>query len=501
MGRRTPSVLIVGSGISGIGAAEKVHKNGFQNIRILEATGRTGGRIRTQKFAKGLAEMGAQWIHGPSPENPVFQLSSQYNLVGPDALREENQKVDVGGHPPDIPVIYSSSGKEINPTLVENVTNLYYEWLEKSRNFTKDTCSPDDSVGSFMRREILRSSKEWNKDVSELNMAILRALLNVECCVSGTHSMDHVALCPFGEYTMFLGLDCTFPKGYESLVNRIKANLPNDTVLLNKPVKRINWNGSFQGNDSNAHPVRVQCEDGDTFVADHVIVTVPLGFLKKHADDFLSPPLPPSKKQAIKKLGFGTMNKILLEFEKPFWDPNTTYIQLVWEGDSPLTESQKDLRKHWVKKLSGFVVLDPPGQLGHVLCGFMAGKESEYMETLSDEEVVSSMTSLLRQFTGNPELPPPISILRSQWHSQPYTGGSYSYVAVGSSGNDIEVLAEPLPKERNAAKPLQVLFAGEATERNFYSTTHGALMSGWREAQRLIDQYPELGAAVRKAKL
>lgn len=38
-------------------------------------------------------------------------------------------------------------------------------------------------------------------------------------------------------------------------------------------------------------------------------------------------------------------------------------------------------------------------------------------------------------------------MLRSQWHSAPYTRGSYSYVAVGSSGDDIDVLAQPLPEE------------------------------------------------------
>lgn len=37
---------------------------------------------------------------------------------------------------------------------------------------------------------------------------------------------------------------------------------------------------------------------------------------------------------------------------------------------------------------------------GHVLCGFIAGEESEYMETLSDAEVLSTMTRVLRTLTG-----------------------------------------------------------------------------------------------------
>ncbi|XP_075697944.1 peroxisomal N(1)-acetyl-spermine/spermidine oxidase [Rhinoderma darwinii] len=496
---RDPVVVIVGAGISGIVAAEKLHRRGFLNIKVLEATGRTGGRIRTQSFAKGLVEIGAQWIHGPSPANPVFQLASQFSLLGPDALLEENQKMNIEGHPSSIPVVYSSSGKKISPEVVTNITALYYTWLNKAQNLTD--CDPVASVGSFIRQQVVQSSQEWDQDMVEINMALLRGLLNVECCVSGTHSMNYVGLCPYGEYTMLPGLDCTFPRGYESLVNHIKAPLPDGTVVLNKAVKSIDWNGSFHGGNSHVYPVKVQCEDGDSFVADHVIVTVPLGFLKKRSLDFLSPPLPPGKIQAIKNLGFGTNNKILLEFEKPFWDPNTTLIQTVWEGDSPLTEPKKDLKQNWMRKLCIFVVLEPPEQLGHVLCGFIAGEESEFMETLTDEEILSSMTDFFRTFTGNPELPPPISILRSQWHSQPYTGGSYSYVAVGSSGSDVDNLAEPLPTHEEALKPLQVLFAGEATERNFYSTTHGALISGRREAQRLIDRYPKLGAAANKAKL
>lgn len=44
-------------------------------------------------------------------------------------------------------------------------------------------------------------------------------------------------------------------------------------------------------------------------------------------------------------------------------------------------------------------------------------------------------------------------------------------------------------------QPLQVLFAGEATHRKYYSTTHGALLSGQREATRLMEMYKDLHRA------
>lgn len=68
--------------------------------------------------------------------------------------------------------------------------------------------------------------------------------------------------------------------GYSSLAERLLSDLPEGTVLFNKAVRTIHWQGSFreEGNDgSRVFPVRVECEDGDVFLADHVIITVPLG--------------------------------------------------------------------------------------------------------------------------------------------------------------------------------------------------------------------------------
>ncbi|XP_016775168.4 peroxisomal N(1)-acetyl-spermine/spermidine oxidase isoform X2 [Pan troglodytes] len=484
-----PRVLVVGGGIAGLGAAQRLcGHSAFPHLRVLEATARAGGRIRSERRFGGVVEVGAHWIHGPSRGNPVFQLAAEYGLLGEKELSEENQLVETGGHVGLPSVSYASSGASVSLQLVAEMATLFYGLIDQTREFLHAAETPVPSVGEYLKKEIGQHVAGWTEDeeTRKLKLAVLNSFFNLECCVSGTHSMDLVALAPFGEYTVLPGLDCTFSKGYQGLTNCMMAALPEDTVVFEKPVKTIHWNGSFQeaAFPGETFPVSVECEDGDRFPAHHVIVTVPLGFLKEHLDTFFDPPLPAEKAEAIRKIGFGTNNKIFLEFEEPFWEPDCQLIQLVWEDTSPLEDAAPELQDAWFRKLIGFVVL-PAFASVHVLCGFIAGLESEFMETLSDEEVLLCLTQVLRRVTGNPRLPAPKSVLRSRWHSAPYTRGSYSYVAVGSTGGDLDLLAQPLPADGTGAQ-LQILFAGEATHRTFYSTTHGALLSGWREADRLL---------------
>lgn len=56
-------------------------------------------------------------------------------------------------------------------------------------------------------------------------------------------------------------------------------SLPKGTVLFDKPVKTIHWGRSDlkEASTDRFFGVQVECEDGEKFLADHVIVTVPLG--------------------------------------------------------------------------------------------------------------------------------------------------------------------------------------------------------------------------------
>ena len=65
-------------------------------------------------------------------------------------------------------------------------------------------------------------------------------------------------------------------------------------------------------------------------IADYVIVTCSLGVLKENAHNMFKPSLPSEKLTSISKLGFGTVDKIYLEFEEVFWEEDCAGIQLAW---------------------------------------------------------------------------------------------------------------------------------------------------------------------------
>ena len=101
------------------------------------------------------------------------------------------------------------------------------------------------------------------------------------------------------------------------------------------------------------------------------------------------------------------------------------------------------------------------------------------METLSEDQVKNDLMTRLKEF--KPDLPDPIKILISRWNSNQNTLGSYSFQTVNAVTADLG--------PRDLAKPVgngRILFAGKAMNEKHFSTVHGAVESGWREADRII---------------
>ncbi|XP_068579345.1 peroxisomal N(1)-acetyl-spermine/spermidine oxidase-like [Cebidichthys violaceus] len=481
-----PKTVIIGCGISGIAAAHRLVDAGFRHVRILEATARSGGRIKTDRLGNNITEIGASYIHGPSKENPVFCLAQDYGLLDPEALTPENQAMDVDERPLWVPNWFSSSGQKLSAEYMKPALELFNELLDDTFQFENQKETPWASVGHFMRSEARqRAAERWkdeDKSTRELLLCAISSMLKVECCTNAISTMDEMDLVGFNIYKGLPGLDCTLPGGFEDLIKKLMLEIPTDVVTYNLPVRCVHWNNT----ESGVNTVTVECDDGERIAADHVIVTVPLGYLKKHHSTLFCPPLPAHKLSSVQRQGFGTCNKIYVEFESPWWDADCEIIYLVWKDEEDVLDQVSN--ESWIRKMSTFTVLKSSERYSHVLCGWIAGHESEYMETLPEQEVRLSITELIRTFTGNPTITPK-RVLRSQWFHDPWTCGSYSHPAIGCTKQDLENMMEPLPTKGSQSQPLQVLFAGEATHPYYYSTVHGALLTGWREADRLISHY------------
>ncbi|XP_074532011.1 peroxisomal N(1)-acetyl-spermine/spermidine oxidase-like [Halichoeres trimaculatus] len=494
MADRGARIVIIGCGISGISAAHRLIHAGFQNVRILEATSRCGGRIKTDRLGDTITEIGASYIHGPSEENPLFCLARDYGLLDPEAANPENQAMDIDERPPWVSNFFSSSGQKLSAEEMSPALDLFNELIDDSSQLRVNEGNSWRSVGQFIKSEARkRAAERWgNKErtTREQLLCAVSAVLKGECCSSATHTMENIDLLGFSMYKSLPGLDCTIPGGFEGLVKNLMEELPADLVTYNQPVQRIHWNDT----ESRANTVTVECDGGQRIAADHVIVTVPLGYLKKHHSALFNPPLPTHKLNSIHRLGFGTCNKIYVEFGSRWWDADCEIIYLVWNDEEDVVDQVSDLKSSWIRKMSVFTVLKqakkaPTSEASsHVLCGWIAGHEAEHLEPLTEQEVRASLTGLFHTFTGDLSVTPQ-RILFTQWFRDRWTCGSYCHPAIGCSAKDLENMMEPLPTGDSQAQPLQVLFAGEATHPHFYSTVHGALLTGWREADRLIGHY------------
>ncbi|XP_004772895.1 spermine oxidase isoform X3 [Mustela nigripes] len=529
--RGQPRVVVIGAGLAGLAAAKALLEQGFTDVTVLEASSCIGGRVQSVKLGHATFELGATWIHG-SHGNPIYHLAEANGLleettdgersVGRISLYSKN----------GVACYLTNRGRRIPKDVVEEFSDLYNEVYNLTQEFFRHgkpvNAESQNSVGVFTREEVrnrIRDDPEDPEATKRLKLAMIQQYLKVESCESGSHSMDEVSLSAFGEWTEIPGAHHIIPSGFMRVVELLAKGIPAHVIQLGKPVRCVHWDQASarprgpeiepRGEGDHNHdageggqggeqprgdgrdedkqwPVLVECEDCEVIPADHVIVTVSLGVLKRQYTSFFRPGLPAEKVAAIHRLGIGTTDKIFLEFEEPFWGPECNSLQFVWEDEAE-SRTLTYLPELWYRKICGFDVLYPPERYGHVLSGWICGEEALVMEKCDDEAVAEICTEMLRQFTGNPNIPKPRRILRSAWGSNPYFRGSYSYTQVGSSGADVEKLAKPLPyTESSKTAPMQVLFSGEATHRKYYSTTHGALLSGQREAARLIEMYRDL---------
>ncbi|XP_043225185.1 peroxisomal N(1)-acetyl-spermine/spermidine oxidase-like isoform X1 [Amphibalanus amphitrite] len=452
-------VLIIGGGVSGLSAASCLVKNGITDFRLLEARGRLGGRVVGITVDQLKLQLGAMWIHGVLG-NPIYELAVRSGLIK-----------SIQDQPVHSLMACREDGRPIPFHIVQEVYDAYEQFMDRCVEYFLCKYEPPDgvrSVGEHIRLEVdlyLAGLPERERDVRRL---LFEYLLKREAVIAGAHSMDEVDLLECGTYCDLPGGNILLPEGYSSILGPLRQDVPPETLLLGHPVSQVSW-------AARPDRVTVTCESGRRLSAEHVVCTVPLGVLKERAERLFEPPLPAARTAAIQRLGFGTANKIFLEYDRPFLPANVTELLLAWGPTDP----SQPVAQRWQRKIYSFSKMSET-----LLLAWVVGEEAVHMETLPMDEVGRVCTEVLATFLDDPCVPRPKRTVCSGWKSQPYSRGSYSFIKTGSTQADIYTVGSPILAEDG--KTPRLLFAGEHCHPSFYSTVHGAYLTGRSAVQQIL---------------
>lgn len=420
-------IVVIGAGIAGLACAAELTRAG-EDVLVLEGRDRLGGRCWTDDRLGVPVDLGASWIHGVQ-HNPVMQMARRY---GCDVEPTDYTRL----------ALYDGSGKL--GKRVRDEALEFQGWLEgwcERLCYKHPRTRPDISMASAMAQDIDRGKTRIKLD----DMRIFDWSLHGMGLSEGV-DLGKVTLRYYEDDDPFVGGDALFRKGYRELIEDLAEGVD---VLLGHRVMHVTY--GEQG-------CVVTTDQGD-FEANRVVVTLPLGVLKKGEVTF-SPALPDDKQGAIEALGMGTLNKIAVRFERSFWGKETVLAKL----------SGPHRFAGWMLNLEAFV--DAP-----VLVGFMTHPPAHVGVQKSDEETLDDFLTDLEACFGD-AVEQVESYVVTRWQEDEWAYGAYSHVPVGSSGVCYDDLARTVDDV--------LYFAGEATHRDHPATAHGAAMSGLRVAEEIL---------------
>ncbi|XP_043470344.1 spermine oxidase-like [Leptopilina heterotoma] len=470
-----PSVIILGAGSAGIAAASRLFENGFKNVKILEAENRIGGRVFTTKFDDYLVDIGGQWVNG-EVGNVAFDLAWPLGLLEKgkaDWSSDSNEElIDSSGH------ILDKSEKADLLQFHKDVEKKLEEYIDDNENA---------SIGVKYKYELekfVKSHPKWRENKKGLTNAYNR----MTTLVNSAENWEDITTADFRDFESIPGA-CLInwkERGYGMIFDimmkrypKIEEELP---IMCNT---KLNSEVSLIDYSNQNGKVIIKTTNGDEYSADYVIVTFSIGVLKEIHKSLFKPHLPEEKQKAIEGINYGNLAKIFLVFDEPWWTTSNEYT-LLWK-DKDFEIFQKDKEKSWLQGLIGFLPVEHKPKL---LCGWVTGKHSRDLEELTDEQVLSHCIEVLHIFFGKIyNVTKPTGMIRSMWDSNKHFRGTNSY---RSPKTDPEVSSYKKMSEPIGAEKPVILFAGEATHPRYFSAVHGAIESGYREADRIIKLHENL---------
>jgi monoamine oxidase len=279
-------------------------------------------------------------------------------------------------------------------------------------------------------------------------------LLDATSCWANGAELDRVSVKDYVTYDDHsTNINWRLGEGYGRLFEKLAEGLP---VALETPVTRIDHGGRGIGLDTQRGRVR----------AARVVVAVPASIIAEEAIRF-DPPLP-DKLAAAAGLPLGTDDKLFIGLEGAL-------PELGHDGFLVGSTTRRETMSYQLRPLGRPAIYCFFG--GRFAASLERGGEAAMFAFAADE-----LANLLG--TGIRHHLAPLA--STAWRLDPWARGSYSYAMPGHAG-DRARLAAPVAD--------RLFFAGEATSPHFFSTAHGAWISGIAAADAALTSLGRAAAA------
>jgi monoamine oxidase len=425
-GNATNDVLIIGAGMAGLVAARTLAEAG-RRVLVLEAQHRIGGRILTRHIGGETLELGAEFIHGHSPE--LWALIEEAGLTA-----RERGGTQIYFHNGAL----GNSGAEVNNA---------FQSLEDLKDFN----GPDISFAEFLDSKHL-SPEERSAIIGYVEGFNAADHRQISAAALGVQQKTEDAIHSDRLYHLLGGYD-QLP---QYLANRIAES--GGSLRLDEPVREVRWQPGH---------VEALAASG-SFTTRQAILAVPLGVLQSNR--ILITPPPDTTLAAATKLRMGNARRFTLLFRDRFWaslapQPALAEMSFLFAFDQ--------MPPVW---------WTPHPEHSNSITGWVGGPRSAALEALDASELGrEACIPLARIFGLNADhlQQQLIGCYTHDWQNDPFALGAYSYVATGG-----------LDASRQMTEPLSctLYFAGEHTDvTGHWGTVHAAIRSGLRAAAQILD--------------
>jgi monoamine oxidase len=238
-----------------------------------------------------------------------------------------------------------------------------------------------------------------------------------------------------------------YSKITEWLVNTFHAR--GGHLVFGSPVNEISWERGH---------VAVQTST-QSFIADRAIVTLPLGVLCQPEQVRFLPDIP-ERKDLWRRLKAGSVVKAVFCFRDRAWSTDFSFLHT----PGAIFETW------WAREFPDLTVLT----------GWIGGPRASKASLLAHARLLETSMAVLGSALNVAQR----DLLKSlrdwyvfDWQADPFSRGAYMYVPVGQC-HVPAALAEPLADT--------LFFAGEATSSQFAGTVAGAMATGMRAANLLL---------------